>query len=150
MENLVGIGVTNTAQEPWVSECPLERVVLPPEHIAETFQVGVQNFQTARFVGSQLPFPSNHMQGRSPFGARLGKNQGAGVKVKRSQPHPTREFRSGFFPMETACDHEVKHQKQILNQADDYAFAQPPYALHHFALDLDNGWIEGAKQKRTD
>ncbi len=52
-EELVGVGVADAAEQPWIGQAPLQRVVLSPQRRGELLQRGVQRLQPARLMRQQ-------------------------------------------------------------------------------------------------
>ena len=81
------------------------------------------------------------------------------ASVKASEPElnsqdrqrdATRRLGTSFEPAQTARDHEVQHEKQIILQRNDDALAQSPHGDHAEAFDRGERRFCGAQQKRIE
>ena len=126
MEDLVGIGVTDAAEQTRVGERTLQRVVLAPQHTPEIVQTAVQHLDAAGIVLSANSRGTAHgMQRRTLDGARLGEDQGAGRQIESRQAQLARNASPRRAPAKPPGDHQVEDQEEIALKLEDDALAQP-------------------------
>src|SRR5258708_7462499 len=102
MQNLIGIGVADAAEEPRVGERPLQGVVVLAKHGDEIAGRGIEHLEAARLMASQFRFASDDMQGGASLRAGLGESQRAIGKVERGEPELARQLRSRRLPVQPA------------------------------------------------
>jgi len=61
-KNFVGIGVANSAEEPWISESALERVIGGGEHSAKLVERDGKDIEAAGIERGQAGFSTDEMQ----------------------------------------------------------------------------------------
>ena len=85
VEDLVGVGVADSAQDPRVGEGSFEGVALVCDCRTEVVEISVKHLETTRIVLRQGILSLDQMEGRPALRSRLGENKRAGREIKRSQ-----------------------------------------------------------------
>src|SRR6516162_5664645 len=62
VEDLVGVRITDAAEETRIGERPLDCMALANERVAKALEIGIENFQTARIVGTEAVLAANDVQ----------------------------------------------------------------------------------------
>jgi len=65
VEDLVGVRITDAAEETRIGERPLDCMALANERVAKALEIGIENFQTARIVGTEAVLAANDVQRRA-------------------------------------------------------------------------------------
>src|SRR6516165_8597978 len=89
-------------------------MALADERVAETLEIGVKNFQTARIVGAEGVIAVNDMERRSLLRTRLGDEQCALRELERRESDLPNGFRTARSPAKPASDHQMKNEKAII------------------------------------
>ena len=71
MQNLIRVGVADAAHQPGVTQSALHRVILQEQRAGERIHIRDEHFESARIVGSERTFTTEHVEGRAFFWARL-------------------------------------------------------------------------------
>jgi hypothetical protein len=85
MKNLVGVRVADAAEQMWVGQRTLQRVITAPERFGKRCEIDVHHLDPSWIVLSKLGLTLDDMQRRLPLGTRLGKDQSAILKVECEQ-----------------------------------------------------------------
>src|SRR4030095_9636756 len=85
MKNFVGVRVADTAEEMWVGQRTLQRVITAPERFRKGCQVRIHHLESAWIVLRKLCLPLDDVPRCLPFGARLREDQGPVLKVECEQ-----------------------------------------------------------------
>src|SRR5205814_10347704 len=75
VQDLVGVRVPDSAEEPWIGERALERVVLAAERLPELRRISLQHFEAARIERPQSGLALDDMQRRAFSRAGLGEDE---------------------------------------------------------------------------
>ena len=70
------------------------------------------------------------------------------LEVEGEKTDLSRDTRSRGLPPESARDHEMKHQKQVVVGLDDDAFAEPAQRDNRFPFDREERRMNRTKEKR--
>src|ERR1039458_6873839 len=109
MENLVGVGVADAADEARIGEGTLEGAVLKSECGAKAVEVRREDFDAAGIDGVEGLFAAQDVERRAALAACLSEDEGAGGEVECGEVLATGQFCLRRPPVETAGNHEVKH-----------------------------------------
>ena len=113
VQNLVGVRVADAAEEMRIGQRALERVVLPPQRLANSSAVDVKHLEAAGIECGQRLLAPNQIQRGAPLRARLGQQQRAVGKSNAARPTLPGTF-APPPPAEAAGDHQVDDQEQIV------------------------------------
>ena len=152
VENLVGVGVADAAEEPWIREAPLQGVVLARQRFAKHLNRGLERLDAAA-VERSYRIPTAHELHRSPFpGAGFGEQQGAVGHHEggEQQPGPDARLLPRLSPTQPAGDHQVKHEKQIVSKSDENAFPGALNVLDRQARNRLDRRLNRSQNERTD
>src|SRR3972149_2394868 len=72
MEDLVGVGVSDSAEEPRIGERALQRVVLSGEGAPELLEIGFEDFETSAVEKREVGLPAHQVERSSSLGAGFG------------------------------------------------------------------------------
>src|SRR3984885_8595528 len=123
-------------------------MVLAPQPLTEFGKARLHDLDAAGVLQTQLILPLDQMQRGTPLGARFRERQYAAGKFKACQRRALRNRRALCEPMQTAGNHQMKHQPQLCFQTDGNALADPPHPGHALCLCALNGWHRRAQQER--
>ena len=132
MENFVRIGVADAAEQVWIGERALKRVIFARERFAELVETRIENFQTAGIMFPQRRFPTNQMDRCPLLGSGFGQQQRAIGKIEGRLAVFPRDLRALRFPMKPTGDHEMNDEKKLVFQIEDDALAEPPQRQNFF------------------
>ena len=140
MQDLVGVGVADAAQQPWIGQRALERVVLVLERGPERRGVGGEHVDPARIVLAQRPFTLHEVDRRPALGAGLGQHERSALELECGQPLLAGASRARRFPVQTPGDHQMDHEEEIALERKDDPLADAPDAR-------DLAPVRGAKRR---
>jgi hypothetical protein len=149
VQDLIGIGVADPAQNVGVRERALERVVLAAQRVAKRAGGGGEGLEPARVQRRERGFTAHEMQRRAARGARFGEDQGAAREVEGRESHPARDRSPRGLPSQTPGDHQMQHQEQVGVESEHDAFAQAAQVGDGAARRRRHGWLHAADQKRV-
>ena len=133
MENLIRIGVADSAEQVGIGEGPLERVILPPQGGLKLFSVAGENFQPSRVLFVQGGLSTKQVQRGPAFGPSLGQQQAACGKIKGCQVEFSRDLGAVQLPVQSSRNHEMQHQPELIIEPDGDPLAQPPQLTNRLA-----------------
>src|SRR5437867_55302 len=93
--------------------------------------------------------PAHHMERRALLCTRLGEYERPGGEVERGEIDPASEPCRGRSPVETARDHEVDDEEELVFELDHDALSEPAEPENRLPLQGAEGWLDGAKEKRA-
>src|ERR1700757_2621962 len=88
------------------------------------------------------------MQRRALTCAGFSKRKSAIIKVESRQRTATVGGLAFLAPMQTACDHQVEDQPEVVIKTECNAFADAAQGRDFMALNGFNGRISGAEKRR--
>src|SRR3974390_1734881 len=107
MQNLIGIGVADTAEEPRVGKRALERVVLAAQTLRELRAARREDLEPPGVKKTQGLLPLDDTQRGAPSGARFGEGQRSIVKLQSCQHCAPRQRDASLVPVQSPRDHEM-------------------------------------------
>jgi hypothetical protein len=120
MQDLVGIGVADAAEELRQGEGALDGVVLRGQPRREGGEVGRHHVDAARVHRRQRVAALQQVERGAPLRAGLGEQQGpGGLELEQRQRDPPRRLASGREPLEAAGDHQVDDQEELALEPED-------------------------------
>src|SRR5206468_6009209 len=128
VQDLVGVGVADAAQQPWIGQRALERVVLVLERGPERRGVGGEHVDPARIVLAQRPLALHEVDRRPALGAGLGQHERSALELECGQPLLAGASRARRFPVQTPGDHQMDHEEEIALERKDDPLADAPDA----------------------
>ena len=147
MEDLVGIGVADPAEDRGIGQHALERMVLGGEGCAERREIGLQHLEAPGIVLAQGRFAPGQVDGRALLRARLGHEKRPRRAIQGGHADLARDLRPGRLPVQAPGDHEVEDHEELVVQLDDDPLAQSPQATHGLAADGGEGRVDGAQHE---
>src|ERR1700736_186375 len=112
MQNLIGIGIANAAQNARIGESPLEGPVLDRERVAEGLEIAREHVDPAGIDAAQRLLPLEKMQRRTTLGTRFSKNKRTLREVEGGQVVSPCQLRATWSPVQAPGNHEMKHQPE--------------------------------------
>src|SRR4026209_2541155 len=148
MEYLVGVGITDSAEESGIGERSLEGMVLLNQPLGELGETGFQNLQAATRELPESLLSAHEPKRSTALGAGFGKNECPVREVERGEADFTRNFRSGRHPAQTAGNHEMNHQEQIVLQLEHDSLSHPSHSNDALSVGGAHRRIHRAEKKR--
>src|ERR1700682_3525141 len=142
MDYLVGVGVADPAEQPWIRKRSLEGVILLNQPLGKTRRIGVEDLETASLELLERLFTSDQPERGASFRAGLGENQRSVREVERGEADLAGHFGSGGYPAETARNHEVNDEEEIVLELQDDALSHSPHTENQFPIRRADGWID--------
>ena len=149
VQDLVGIGVADAAEQARVGERALERVVLADERSAERREVDRQRLEPARVVRRERVFALHEVQRCPLLRAEFGQREAAVREVERGERMAAGELRARFLPVQAAVDHEVQDEPEVAVQAERDALAEAAQAADVPAVRRGERRVHGAQEERA-
>jgi hypothetical protein len=149
VQDLVGIGVADAAEQARVGERALQRVVLQGERAAERLEVDLEYLEAARIMRRERVFALHEVQRCPLLGAEFGQREAAVGEVEGSERMPAGELRARLSPVQAAVDHEVQDEPEVLVQAERDALAEAAQAADVPAQGGGERRVHGAQQERA-
>ena len=127
MQNLVGIGIADAAQQVRIGQRALQRVILARQRLAELLDGRRQHFEAAGIVRRELPLR------RAPDTA----TRGASIPLRSGSASPLSKSKCGETDLagnlgagrsrnlKRPGDHQVDDQEQIVFELPDQPLAKP-------------------------
>src|SRR5437667_6037152 len=126
VQNLIRVSVADAAHNSRICERPLQSAVLSSERSLKGSQVAGEDIDPARIDCTQTLLAFQNVQGGAAFGAGFGQHQRASCKIESRQLIASRQLLTRRTPMQTASDHQMKDQPQIIFYSDTNTLADPP------------------------
>ena len=123
-------------------------MVLLNEPFGELGETGFQNLQAAPRELLESLLSAHEPQRSAALGAGFGENQSPVREIERSEADFSRHLRARWHPAQTAGDHQVDHQEQIVLQLEDDSLPHPPHSDDPLSLGGAHRRIYRAEQKR--
>ena len=149
MKDLVRVGVPDAAENAGIRQRALQDVVLPRQRCAEFSGSSFENFQTSGIVPQQGIFAARDVKRRAFLCSCLREGECAVREIKGCQAELPGNPGARRLPMEPAGDHEMENQEQLSFEAKYDALPQSPQAQHPRVLNITNGGLYGAQEKRA-
>ncbi|HZC47062.1 MAG TPA: hypothetical protein VE243_11340 [Candidatus Acidoferrum sp.] len=151
MQYLVGIRVADTAEDVRVGERPLERMIRRAKRRAECVEARVERLDTAGAERPQTGFSFNHAQSCAALRARFGEPEPAVVELEREEDIAAAELWRRGLPVQTASDHKMQHEPQVVIDADRDLLAYSAYLVDGLTQGCaDRGRGRAQQERRLD
>ena len=105
MEDLVRVGVADSADEARIGERALQRVVHAQERLAERGQGGLERLDPAAVHLAHGFFAAQEVDRGALLARHLGEHDGPRVEVESSESDLAGDLRAGIEPFQAARDH---------------------------------------------
>jgi len=148
-ENFVGVGVADAGEEARVGERALEGVIGGEKDGGELVERGVEDFEAAGIEGMEASFAGDDVKGSAFLGAGFGPEQGTIGKVESGEATRRGDFDAARLPMETAGNHEMEDEPEVVFKANADAFAKAAEAQDFLAEGRGERRSGGTEQKRA-
>ena len=109
MKDLVGVCVADSAEDPWIGQCALHRVVPLDQGVSKSGVVDLQWFDSSRVVLAQRILAEAEMQGGALLLARFGQKKGPVLEVERAEAQAAGDLVIWRLPAKPAGDHQMHH-----------------------------------------
>ena len=123
MKNFVGVRVADAAEEMWIGQRALERMVFSLQGGLKLREIRLEHFEPSSIVFGQCFRTADHVERCLPLAASLGEDKCAVVEVERQKTDLARNWRGGLFPPEASRDHQMEHKVELVVQLEDDALA---------------------------
>jgi hypothetical protein len=147
VEDLVGVGVADAAEDARVGEGSLEGAVFGGEGGAEFVEGGGEDVDPSRVDVLKRGFVGEEVERSAVFGTGFGEDEGAVGEVESGEIVSATEFGFGGAPVETARDHEVQDEPEAVVELDGDALADATEGYDGVAFDLFDVGLNGAEQE---
>ena len=150
MQDLVGIGVSDPAEEPGVGQGAFQGVALSFQGRPESGQIRFEHLETAGDRGSPAPRPprTRWSEARFLLPASVSSRVPSGKSNAASPTFPGTLAPAGL-PPEPARDHQVQDEKKVVLQLQHDSLAQARDAPDPLSVRFPEGRIEGAHEERA-
>ena len=148
-ENLIGIGVANTAEEARVGQRALEGAILNRKRLAKAFFIDREDVDASGIHRTQVFFSAKKIERGAALGAGLSENQGAVGKIEGGEVVAAFQAHSGRLPVQAPGDHEMEDEPEIAIEAEYDAFADVAENQHGLPFCRGDGRIGSAQEKRA-
>ena len=147
LQDLVGIGIADAAEQLGVAQGALQGVVFRGQAPSEGVGLAGHDLEAARVEGAERRRALDDVQAGPALGAGLAQGQAAVREVEGGQIPAPRQVGARRLPVQAAGDHQVENQPQLVLQADGDALADAPQGDHALGLARLGGRLGGAQQK---
>ena len=124
MQDLIRVGIADSAEQPRVRQRPFQRVALEPQPGRECRQPTRERVDAAGIEIVQAVDAAHESQRRAPPGSRLGEDQRAGRELE-GRESLARGAGPARRPAEPPRNHQVKHREHVMVECPDDPFADP-------------------------
>jgi len=149
VEDLIGIGVSDPAEDPGIGQRPLQRVVSPREGRAKGRERRFQHLEPTRVEATERGLASGDGKRRASLRAGFCQEERAGRKIEGGQAQPPWDLRSGAPPVETAGDHQMKNDEHLVLKNEDDPLSEAAERNHRPAVRLLDGGIDRSQDEGT-
>ncbi len=128
-------------------DASLERVILPAEGFGERFETGVKWLNSSRIMLHESVFASKHIsEARCLLPASVKSK--LPFEIKSSERRLATERRARL-PVQSAGDHQMQNQPQIIVEPQRNPFADSSDGSNTLAMHRVERWIERVQQERA-
>ena len=149
MEDLIGVCVPDSAEQPRVRERTLQRVIFASELTRKSRFVNLERLKSAAVEFGQRLLASNEGYRCPALRSCFGENQRTVLEIECCQPQPARNLRSRIEPTESSGDHQMNDDPHITIQTDANPFSDPPYVANAPTLSVTGKRIDRAYHERA-
>jgi hypothetical protein len=149
VEDFVGVGVADPAENARIGERAFESAIFGGERGAKGIEIGGENFQATGIDGAETVFTNEKMQRCAMLGAGFGEDQRAVGKIEGGKIVTTCELCVLRTPVQAAGNHQMKHNPEIVIEADGDAFADTAKFADSEAVDSGDGRLRGAEKEQA-
>src|SRR5690606_32111850 len=147
-EDLVRVCVADPAQDAWIGQRALERVVLRTQRRGELVEGGVQRLDSATIELRQRFLPLLQVEGGALVRRCFGEAQCTRREVERPVRSLLRYVGARLPPLQPAADHQVQNDEQAALQLPDDPLPHAAQADHPPPLGRGEWRVPGAEQGR--
>src|SRR5437762_4127309 len=98
MEDLIGVGISNSAEEPRIGEGALEGVVLRSKRGRERVEPGAENLKSTSVERVKTVFATDDVERRAFLRPRFREQETAIVEIKGGESALARQFSGRLAP----------------------------------------------------
>jgi len=149
VQDFVRIRVADSADQARVGKGSLECAVFKRERFAKRVEITLEDLDSSWVDLAQALFASDDMQRSAVLCAGFGQHKRAVGKIEGRQTVAARQLCACRSPMQTACNHQVQHQPEIVFHSNRDALTDPPKFAHDAALDTFDWRLCGSQQERA-
>lgn len=148
VEDLVGVGITDAAEEMRIGERALDGVPFAREERPKFVERCIEHVDSAWIERVEIRFTSHEMDRRASFRSRLGEQKRAVAEVERGKAKPGRNLRARREPLQPAGDHQMNDDEEIAVERDDDALADALQPNHSVPDELVGSGLDRAEDER--
>src|SRR5437667_3872564 len=123
MQDLVGIGVADAAQDSRIRQRALESPVLGSHGPPKLFHTAAENLDPAWVQSVARRLPPGQVYGGAALGTSLGQYQGAAVEIQGRKMVAPGQLGARRAPMQASRDHQMNDDPYIVVEAEGHALA---------------------------
>ncbi len=150
MQDLVGVGVADAAEQVRVGQRALQRVVLELQAGGEGLERRVQHLEAAGVVPREARLALDQVQRGTALGTRLGQRQHAVREFEAGEGDSLGARRAGIEPVQAPGDHEVQDEPEAAVEPDRDPLAEPAHVTDRASLGRADRGQRRAQQERRD
>src|SRR5215831_7571325 len=150
MEDLIGVRVSDPAEEPRVGDRPLERVILASQTRCEIRYVRVQHLEAPAVELRERVRALHDVNRRAPLRARLREIERPSLEPERSLSELAADRLSSLTPSQTPGDHEMNDDVQRVVRADDDPLAESADGSHLLADHGGERRVDRSEHERVE
>jgi photosystem II stability/assembly factor-like uncharacterized protein len=135
VQDLVGVGVSDAAEDVRIGERALQRVVVGGQTGAECVEIRAQHFEPAAIVLGERGCAAHDVNRGLPLRSGLRQQERSPCEVERREPDFARDRGPTLPPPESSGDHQMDDHEQLVVERDDDAFPEPGHAANRDAFD---------------
>ncbi len=128
MQDLVGVGVADAAEQVRIGERALERMVLALHAVGELLETGREDVEPAGIHRGERGLALDQMDRGAALRSGLREDEHPVSKAEGREGDPPGELRVGADPAQPASDHEMQNEEKLTLERDDDALADSPDA----------------------
>src|SRR6185437_3326093 len=147
MQNLIGVGVADPAEQSRVGERAFERMVLAPQPLRELRETRFEDLDAARVLQLQIVLPLYDVKRGPTLGSGFGQRERAALECKLGQHRAAPPRRTPLEPVQAARDHQMQDQPKIALEPDRDALSNAPHLGHPSPDGRCGGRYRGAQEE---
>jgi hypothetical protein len=147
VEDLVGVGVADAAEDARVGEGSLEGAVFGGQGGSEFVETRGEDIDAAGIDGLHVVLVAEEVKGGATFGAGFGEDERAVRKVEGGEIVAAAQFGSDRTPVQTAGDHEVQDEPVAVVEFYGDALPDAAQGTHGVAFERFEGWLDSAQEE---
>jgi hypothetical protein len=149
MEDLIGIGVADAAEEAGIGEGALERVIFRRQRRPKSREIGLENVDSTGVQRAQTVLAADDVQRRAPLRARFGERERPFREIECRQILTAADLRATRPPVQPSRDHQVQNKPNAAFHANRDALTDATNVAYNAVLRCRRRRFNGAQQERS-